>query len=114
MLTINKTNIDLTRGDSAYITIEVTDAQGVPLELTSRDIIRVQVRYETDGGRVLFDGQIHRSDEGILWHIRPEDTDGVEPMDYVWDAQVEFADGDIFTFIPVSRFRVLSEVTEVD
>ena len=31
--------------------------------------------------------------------------------DYYWDAQVEFSNGDIFSFIPVSKFKLISEVT---
>lgn len=114
MLKINNTNIELTRADSAYITISITDERGAPIQLTSQDVVRCQVREEADGGTLLFDGEITRTGDTILWHIRPEDTEGVEAADYVWDAQVEFANGDVFTFIPLSRFRVLSEVTEVE
>lgn len=114
MLKINNTNIELTRADSAYITISITDERGAPIVLTSQDVVRCQVREEADGGTLLFDGEITRNGDTILWHIRPEDTEGVEAADYVWDAQVEFSNGDVFTFIPLSRFRVLSEVTEVE
>ena len=114
MLKINHTNIELTRADSAYITISITDEKGAPIELTSQDKVRCQVREEADGGNLLFDGRVIRKGDDILWYISPEDTEGVEATDYVWDAQVEFSNGDVFTFVPLSRFRVLSEVTEVD
>jgi len=40
MLKINHTNIELTRADSAYITIYITDERGTPIELTSQDKVR--------------------------------------------------------------------------
>lgn len=30
---------------------------------------------------------------------------------YYWDAQVEYANGDVFTFVEVSRFTLLPEIT---
>lgn len=112
MLTIKRTNISLTRGDSAYITLSVTDGSGTPIELNENDTIRVQVREEPNGGTLIFEGNLIFDDDGITWYIRPEDTEAREVKVYYWDAQVEFSNGDIFTFIPVSKFTILSEVTE--
>ena len=58
MLTIQKTNISLTRGDSAYITMVIFDGSGKKLELTSNDKVRCQVRDEPDTGNLLFEGRI--------------------------------------------------------
>lgn len=30
---------------------------------------------------------------------------------YYWDAQVEYTNGDVFTFVEVSRFTLLPEIT---
>ena len=49
---------------------------------------------EPNTGTFLFDGTIERSDDGIIWHIRPEDTNDAEIGDYYWEAQVEFSNGD--------------------
>lgn len=111
MLKIRKTKIQLTRGDSAYITLEITDGSGNPIELTENDIVRCQVREQANGGKILFSGEILR-DSDLVWYIHPEDTAGMPVKEYRWDAEVEFENGDVFTFIPDSPFELLSEVTE--
>lgn len=111
MLKIIKTCISLTRGDSAYIDFDITDKCGNPIPLTAEDNIRCQVRKTANGGELLFEGVIERTN-GICWHISPSDTADAAVGEYVWDAQVEFSNGDVFSIIPVSPFIILSEVTE--
>lgn len=112
MIKIKKTSISITRGDSAYISFALTNADGNPIDLSTEDKVRCQVRKEPVTGELLFDGEITQSDEeGVIWHIRPEDTAELEVGEYFWDAQIEYADGDIFTFVDVSAFNVLPEVT---
>ena len=113
MITIDETNIAITRGDSAYIQFNITDMSGNPITLTENDIVRSQVRKKPNDGDLIIDGDIIRNnlENTIIWHIRPEDTKDCEVGNYYWDAQVEYPNGDIFTFVPVSKFRLLSEVT---
>lgn len=106
-----KCDIKHTRGDSGYIDITLTDLAGEPLPINNNDNIRCQVRNEIDGD-VLFEGEIIRLEDGITWHIRPEDTRDAELKDYVWDGQIEYATGDIFTFVAVSTFTVMPDVTK--
>ena len=110
MIKIKKTSISITRGDSAYILFALTDADGNPIELSGQDKVRCQVRKEPTTGELLFEGEIIQNDDGIVWHIRPEDTVALEG-EYYWDAQIEYGDGDIYTFVDVSAFNVLPEVT---
>lgn len=86
MLTIQKTNISLTRGDSAYITIVIRDGSGQKLQLTNGDKVRCQVRSEPDSGNLLFEGRINKQGEDYLWYIRPEDTAEIDIGNYFWDA----------------------------
>lgn len=114
MLKINKTDISLTRGDSAYISFSLKDNTGSPVRLERVDRVRVQVRDKNIDGELLFEGLVdHDYDSGtIVWHIRPSDTTDLSIGTYYWDAQVEFAaHGDIYTFVDVSRFNVLPEIT---
>lgn len=111
MLIIKKTNIELTRGDSAYITLDIRDGEGNPLVLSPEDTVRCQVRTAAVTGALLFEGDIVIEDDVVMWHISPEDTASLNVGEYVWDAQLELSSGDIFTFIPVSTFEVLGEVT---
>ena len=73
--------------------------------------MRCQVRDEPSNGKLLFDGRISKSGEDYLWYIKPEDTSELDIGKYYWDAQVELSNGDVFTFIPVSKFEIIDEVT---
>lgn len=111
MLKISGTKISLTRGDSAYITLTPTLADGSKYELQEGDKIRCQVRDQANDGELLFEGTVTQIRDDMVWHIQPIDTEEAEVKEYVWDAQLELSNGDIFTFIPESKFKLLNEVT---
>lgn len=111
MLKISGTKISLTRGDSAYITLHINMSDGSPYEVQENDIIKCQVRDKVNDGNLIFEGTIEKINDEIVWHIRPEDTKNEEVTNYVWDAQIELENGDVFTFIPTSAFRLMDEVT---
>lgn len=106
MLKISGNKISLTRGDSAYITLHIDD-----YELNDGDVVRVQVRDVPNTGELLVEGDVDVSGEEIVWHIYPAQTSNLEVKTYYWDAQLETSNGDIFTFIPASPFKLLDEVT---
>lgn len=113
MLKIRKSEIQLTRGDSAYITLGIGG-----IEPSAADVVRCQVRKAPTGGEIIIDAVAEQDADDptqYLWYIRPEDTAELTPGEYYWDAQIEIAEsGDIFSFVPVSSFIILDEVTEVD
>lgn len=120
MLSVSDTKISITRGDSGYITINVLMDNGEPYILQDGDMIYVQVRDRANDGALIFEGQIdvivRIDDDGTetkeyVWYIRPEDTEGVAVGSYVWDAQLNLSNGDVFTFIPKSTFKITDEVT---
>lgn len=114
MLKISGTKISLTRGDSAYITLNINMSDGTPYELQETDVIKCQVRDRANDGDLIFEGLIEVINNEPVWHIRPEDTENEDVATYVWDAQLEMENGDIFTFIPSSTFKLLDEVTMED
>lgn len=110
MLTTNGTNITITRGDSAYINVVVTDSEGHDYVVGPNDVVRAQVRQDATSSNILFETII--PSDTMVWHIKPEDTEGANMgRTYVYDVQLETADGDVFTFIPLSNFTVSKEVT---
>lgn len=116
MLNINGTVISLTRGDSAYITLSasIKDTNEV-YALQEGDIVRVQVRKEPNGGEILIDGDVSYEvgSTEFVWHIHPDDTKGANvKQKYWWDAQIEFANGDVMTFIESTLFKLRDEVSE--
>lgn len=110
MLKIKGTNISLTRGDSAYITLTINTENGT-YSLQNGDVVRVQVRNVPNTGELLFEGIVESDGDEIIWHIIPEQTSNLEVATYYWDAQLQTSNGDIFTFIPASSFKLLDEVT---
>ena len=107
-------NIKITRGDSAYLTINITDADGNPYFLNNQDRIRIQVRdrYNDDFNEgFLFEGDVTDNQDGtVTWHILPSDTALADPdIEYYYDVQLETWE-DVFTFIS-AKLKVLNEVT---
>ena len=105
-------DIYLTRGDSGYIDFDLVDEAGNPIVVDENATVRCHVRKAPNGGDLLFDGQIEIVDNKATWHIVPENTKTAELDDYFWDAQIEYPNGDVFTFIPSSYFKLMPEVTE--
>lgn len=104
-------DIELTKGDSAYITVTLTDLQEQGITLREDDVVRCQVRAEQ--GTLIIDGEAEKTEDGgLVWRIAPEDTKGIDPGEYVWDMQLELPDSDdVFTFVPLSNFELLEEST---
>lgn len=110
MISINKFEISITRGDSGYISFDLKNKLGQNYALSARDVIKCQVRDQVDGN-LLFEGRIERDGDDITWHIYPEDTKDLSIDTYYWDAEVRLSNGDIYSFVPVSKFIILPEIT---
>ena len=80
------------------------------------DIVRCRVRDASVDGDLVIEGEVQRDyvENVAIWHIRPEDTAELEIKTYYWDGQVEFRNGDVFTFVDVSKFNVLPEITMIE
>lgn len=111
MLKTSGNKISLTRGDSAYITLIINTEDGV-YELNDGDTVKVQVRDMPNVGDLMFDGVVDIMPDGeIVWHVLPEQTAFMDVKTYYYDAQLQTANGDIFTFITSSPFKLTDEVT---
>lgn len=104
-------DVYITRGDSGYISFDLVDKDGNSLALSDGEVIRCSVKEEPDGA-FLFSGVADIEEGCAIWSILPENTKNAAKDLYYWDAQIELANGDIFTFIPVSKFNILPEITE--
>ena len=108
-------DISITRADSAYLNFDITDINGNFVAVDGTDaIVKVQVRKQAaDDGDLVFNGTIiYNDDKTATWHIVPSDTDGLPYATYYYDAEVEYSNGDTFTFIPFSKFTITSESTK--
>ena len=106
MFRIVRNTISIIRGDSATITLSVTDAEGNPYTIKSTDSITMMVR-KTPTSKVV----LTKTFTDAVLNIDPVDTSSLACGSYVYDVQLVHQDGWTDTIIPVHQFNVLPEVT---
>jgi len=106
MLKIKGTDIFLTRGDTARITITVSK-DGQPYDC-SADTVRFSVKRDPQSADYLI--RKTASVDGIIY-IAPADTDGLAYGNYVYDVELTTSGGDVCTVVPPSKFIIGPEVT---
>lgn len=108
MLYIESDNtIRLTRGDTARITIDITDSQGQQREILDTDVLIMSVKESINSSAYLFQKKVTGSN---TIHIKPEDTESLEFGKYKYDVQY-VTGNDVYTIVEPSRFEIMSEVT---
>ena len=110
MLEVNGNDIKLTRGDTAYLTIPITDTiSGNDYEMGEDDVLYFSVKKNINSQEYLFQKEIAG---GNTFKILPEDTKRLRFGIYIYDVQLNASNGDIFTIIEPSNFEVKTEVTD--
>lgn len=99
--------IYLTRGDSAFLDIQVKNPDGTDYILAAGDQLLMTVKDSTSSETTRFQ---HTIVDGTV-EILPQDTENLPYGDYVYDCQLRTYSGVVQTFIPPSLFRVMEEVT---
>lgn len=109
MLYIEGTTIKLTRGDTAYLSVPITNTvTGNSYDIADGDILEFSVKkYTSDKNKLISKKIIGQN----TFHILPEDTKDLPFGKYEYDIQLTTAKGDVYTVIDVSAFEVLNEVT---
>jgi hypothetical protein len=100
-----KVNITMTRGDSESLTVTCS----VPF--TNGDTVYFTVREDAESEILLQKIITDFPDGAAVIPIYPEDTEGMDFGDYVYDIQVTRAGGVVTTLIVPSRFKLNEEVT---
>lgn len=102
--------IKLTRGDTAWLTVDIDNAStGEPYELDEDDELVLTVKASTkDDSPILIQKTINGSK---VFHIEPDDTKDLKYAKYKYDIQLTTIAGDVYTIIEPSAFEVLAEVT---
>ena len=118
MLTIKNGKILLTKGDSAYIGIDLTDALGEDYEMKDGDKLTLTVRRSADA---LADVKLQATSDSTTIRLSPEQTGKLSAGNYSYDVQLDTAAGDRFTIVGASststslnNFIILPEVTTND
>jgi hypothetical protein len=100
--------IELTRGDSATLTVNITDAAGKPYTVRDTDTLTLSVKKDVKDPKPSVQKSIHGNNR---IHLEPKDTAGLEFGNYVYDVELLTAEGDVYTVIEKTFFRLREEVT---
>lgn len=101
-------SIELTRGDTARLTVTVTNDDGEEYEVQSTDILTLSIKKRVKDSEALVSKMLVGS---TTFHIEPGDTSGLPFGKYVYDVQITTAEGDVYTVIAPSEFKIAEEVT---
>jgi len=109
---MNSNAFELIRGDSANISITVTDDNGDGIDLTGYDVWFTAKRSprDIDNNAVLTKKVSDGDSEGrVDIDFTPEETNELKPRSYFWDIQLE-KDGQVLS-TKLQLFRVVADIT---
>lgn len=110
-------DISMVRGDTLALSISgIKNTDGTEYTLKETDIVYLDVKkYATDKTAV-FRKSVTAADyvDGALpITILPEDTVDLPCGDYYFDVRLFMDDDNIYTIIPMSKFRIVQNVTDI-
>lgn len=112
MFSINGTQINLTRGDTARFNVDIVDENGSPFTFSIGDRLTLTVKKTTTDPNVLF--QIVNEKDATnsieVFHIEPSHTSPMDFGSYKYDIQLTLVSGDNYTIIPPSTILITEEV----
>ena len=111
MLRIEDGKIYLTRGDTAYLDVSITFADGASYSPDSGDIIYFSVKKNIDDDDYAIQKQVPA---GNTIKLEPADTNNLNIGKYWYDVQLNTVDGDVFTIIEKSGFYLREEVGDFE
>lgn len=106
MYSITGTNIKLTKGDSFYCQVGITQG-GDTYTPQEGDIIRFLMKKTYNDQRVLITKVI--PNDTLVLYLEPKDTKKLDVGSYVYDIELTSEDGDVDTFIQ-GKFILTPEV----
>lgn len=108
MVQISGTTITMTRGDTARISVNITDSEGEIYIPGEGDKIRFAAKqnYTDASTLILIDVPI----DSLVFTINPEDTKGLAFGTYVYDIELTKEDGTVDTFITKAKLKITEEV----
>lgn len=107
------TDIVLTRGDDAYISLPIYNADGTEYSVDGSDTVTASVKaarvVDSTAVTAVITGTVTVSSGLAVWHVSHSETD-IDAGVYYWDAQITTSDGDVNT-IYSGKFTIVGEVT---
>ena len=109
--------ITLVRGDTLKLTLtDIKLSDGTEYVLTDTDIVYLDVKkYATDKTAIIrksvtADDYI---DGGLPFVFLPADTVNLPIWEYWFDVRLHIDDNNIYTIIPMSKFRIVQNITDI-
>lgn len=108
MFIVSGNDIQLTRGDTARLNVEITNTLNNNIyQLNEDDELILTVKKNTTRKESLIQKKSVSGD----FYFAPEDTAELPYSKYVYDVQLTTHSGDVYTVIGPSVFEVMPEVT---
>ena len=108
MVRVEGTTITMTRGDTARISVFITDAEGESYTPGSQDTIRFAMKKDFKEGDPLL--LINIPIDTMMLVINPEDTKNLSYGSYVYDIELTTEAGVVDTFIDRAKLKLTEEV----
>ena len=109
--------IALVRGDTLKLTLtDIRLSDGSEYVLNDTDIVYLDVkRYQNDKTAVIRKSATKADyiDGGLPFVFLPADTVGLPIAEYWFDVRLFVDDDNIYTIIPMSKFRIVQNVTDI-
>jgi len=105
MFHVHNNCIQLTRGDSATLTVNLTNADGTPYEMAAGDVLELTVKKDANDP----EAAISLTASDSTFAFLPETTEGMAFGAYRYDIQLTHG-SEVYTPV-VSTFTLTEEVT---
>lgn len=107
MLVITNDEIILTRGDSADIIVNITDANGDIYTPAEGDVIKFTLKKNCETSDIIIQKTLVNS----VISLQPADTEDLPYGTYYFDVQLTTAGADVYTVVSPHKFIIDKEVT---
>ena len=109
--------IALVRGDTLKLTLtDIKLSDGTDYVLSDTDIVYLDVkRYQNDKTAIISKSAVKENyiDGGLPFVFLPADTVGLPIGEYYFDVRLFVDDDNIYTIIPMSKFRIVQNITDI-
>ena len=108
MLKVSRNKIKLTRGDTAYLKIELTDENGNTFEPAEGDKVYFRLKKSALSSTLLLEKEVY-TDTGTL-ELKPEDTASLDFGSYRYEIELVTEAGEHFTVIENAPIEINAEL----
>ena len=112
MLKVSRNKIVLTRGDTAYLSLSVTDESGNTYTPSEGDKIYFRVKKSAVSGSLLLEKEAYI--DTMTLEIKPEDTAWLEFGSYRYEIELVTEVGEHFTVIENAPIEITAELESHD